>query len=489
MLLEISGLSYRESGAYVLKDISLGIRKGECWVITGASGSGKSTLLRCIQQYKSFTETIRFADGAEPVVKLITHQHEFKNLSGISNFYYQQRFNATESSDCKTVWEDLVDEVGEADAMRGMELMEISYLKDEPQLQLSNGEHKRFQIAKALAHNAQWLLLDNAFTGLDAHARIMLERIIKDLKHKDVSVIMVEREYLPGFFTHVCELDKGILTGVFTREQYLKFGNRKHIAREDIDLSKLPVADDLEFEYAVRMKNVNVKYGDRLILDNVSWEVKKGEKWCLTGPNGSGKSTLLSLITADNPQAFANEIYLFDRRKGSGESIWEIKKKIGFVSPEVHQYFDRSQSVFNVVASGLFDTIGLFRKLNKTQQEQVETCIAMFGLQQYAARAFWQLSHGMQRWSLIARAVVKNPVLLILDEPGQGLDEMFRARAMSFIAQECLNAQRTLICVTHHEDEIPEGITGRIHIEKGKIKEIIHYGEEVDSDSGRWDRP
>ncbi|HRP17827.1 MAG TPA: ATP-binding cassette domain-containing protein [Ginsengibacter sp.] len=289
MLLEISGLSYRESGAYVLKDISLGIRKGECWVITGASGSGKSTLLRCIQQYKSFTETIRFADGAEPVVKLITHQHEFKNLSGISNFYYQQRFNATESSDCKTVWEDLVDEVGEADAMRGMELMEISYLKDEPQLQLSNGEHKRFQIAKALAHNAQWLLLDNAFTGLDAHARIMLERIIKDLKHKDVSVIMVEREYLPGFFTHVCELDKGILTGVFTREQYLKFGNRKHIAREDIDLSKLPVADDLEFEYAVRMKNVNVKYGDRLILDNVSWEVKKGEKWCLTGPNGSGK--------------------------------------------------------------------------------------------------------------------------------------------------------------------------------------------------------
>ncbi|MCO6498315.1 MAG: ATP-binding cassette domain-containing protein [Chitinophagaceae bacterium] len=489
MLLEISGLSYKESGAYVLKDISFAIRKGECWVITGPSGSGKSTLLRCIQHHKTFDGYIRFNDGAkDPVVKLITHQHGFKNLSGINNFYYQQRFNATESSDSKTVSEDLIETMTDPDAFKYLHMLEIGHLADTPLLHLSNGEHKRYQLAKALGQKAEWLLLDSAFTGLDTHARKMLEKILSELMQKGIHLILVERDYLPDFVTHVCELDRGIMTGVFTREQFLNQRRKKQSVAETIDLSKLSVTETVNFEYAVRMRNVTVKYDDRIILENISWDVKRGEKWCLTGPNGSGKSTLLSLITADNPQAFANEIYLFDKRKGSGESIWEIKKLIGFVSPELHQFFDKSQSCFNVVASGLFDTIGLFRKLTDEQKKLTETCLELFGISAWATKSFGTLSHGMQRWGLLARAVVKNPALLILDEPCQGLDDDFRAKSMGFISQVCNNADRTLICVTHLDDEIPAGLTGRMFLEKGKIKDIIQYGKEDNSHSRRWDR-
>lgn len=488
MLLEISGLSYRESGAYVLKDISLGIRKGECWVIKGASGSGKTTLLRCIQQYKSFAGTIHFADDSEPVVKLIGHQHQFRNRSGANDFYYQQRFNATESDDSKTVSEDMVEDGKEIDVCSYLDMLEIGYLKDTPLLQLSNGEHKRYQIAKALAQQADWLLLDNAFTGLDAHSREVLERLLKNLKKKGIHLILVEREHFPDFVTQVCELEDGVLTGVFTRDQYLKSINSRKGTVGTMDLSKLSVSNPLTFQYAFQMRNVRVKYEDKTVLENITWEAKKGEKWCLTGPNGSGKSTLLSLITADNPQAFANEIYLFDKRKGSGESIWEIKKMIGYVSPELHQYFDKSSSCFNVIASGLFDTIGLFRKLNQEQQERATVCMDLFGLHDLATKPLGQLSYGTQRWVLLARAVVKDPALLILDEPCQGLDDEYRERFLGFMAQECLNAERTLICVTHLEDEIPEGITDRIKIENGKIKEIIHYGEKDNGDSGRRDR-
>src|SRR5688572_13384763 len=120
------------------------------------------------------------------------------------------------------------------------------------------------------------------------------------------------------------------------------------------------------------MKKVSVQYGDKIILDEVNWKVMKGERWLLSGPNGAGKSTLLSLITADNPKAYANSIFLFGKKRGSGESIWDIKKKIGFISPELHLFFDQGTSCFDVIASGLFDTIGLFRQLSAAQQRSEE---------------------------------------------------------------------------------------------------------------------
>ncbi|MBK6976855.1 MAG: ATP-binding cassette domain-containing protein [Cytophagaceae bacterium] len=149
---------------------------------------------------------------------------------------------------------------------------------------------------------------------------------------------------------------------------------------------------------------------------------KKGDKWALTGPNGSGKSSLLSLINADNPQGYQNELYLFDKRRGTGESIWELKQKIGFVSPELQQYFNKQTLVWKVVASGFFDAAGLFRKISGEQSTLVDTYLNLMGIGHLKDRPLQQLSNGQQRLVFLARALVKNPPLLILDEPCQGLD-------------------------------------------------------------------
>ena len=220
------------------------------------------------------------------------------------------------------------------------------------------------------------------------------------------------------------------------------------------------------------MKDVDVQYSDKIILDGINWEVKKGERWSLSGSNGAGKSTLLSLINGDNPQAYANEIYLFDNRRGSGESIWDIKRKIGYISPELHLYFDTYITAFDVVASGLFDTIGLFRLLNEEQVEKVESWINLLQLQSLASQLLTNLPLGKQRLILLARALVKNPPLLLLDEPAQGLDEEQTDLFKNITEQICEHSNKTLIYVTHLKEEIPSCVTKFIRLEKGKIVEL-----------------
>jgi molybdate transport system ATP-binding protein len=217
------------------------------------------------------------------------------------------------------------------------------------------------------------------------------------------------------------------------------------------------------------MIDTNIIYNGRKILDNINWKVNKGECWNVSGHNGSGKSTLLSLITGDNPQAFANEIYLFDRKKGSGESIWDIKQKIGYVSPELHHYFDAACSCFEVVASGLFDTIGLFRKLNEMQKSIVKEWMSLLHLEQFENRIFKQLSNGQQRLVLLVRALVKNPPLLILDEPCQGLDQEVSASFIALINEVCVRMKKTLVYVSHYEEEIPPCVTYTLKLRQGRI--------------------
>jgi len=175
----------------------------------------------------------------------------------------------------------------------------------------------------------------------------------------------------------------------------------------------------------------------------------------------------LSLITADNPQAYANAIWLFDRRRGTGETIWDIKKKIGFVSPELHLYFDTAATVFDVIASGLFDTIGLFRPLNEEQTALVALWIQLLSLQELRSRRLIQLSTGGQRMVLLARALIKNPPMLILDEPCQGLDDEQTAYFRELVTILCETFGTTLIYVSHYQQELPSCINHWLRLEKG----------------------
>jgi molybdate transport system ATP-binding protein len=301
---------------------------------------------------------------------------------------------------------------------------------------------------------------------------MLLDQILNDVIKKGIHIILVTNAAaLPACITHVATVAGGLCNGIVTKETFeSKYSGRLQSPRLSPVFDAASFATCAEdFSVAIKMVNTNVRYDERDILNNINWEVKCGERWSISGHNGSGKSTLLSLVNGDNPQAFANAIWLFDRKKGSGESIWDIKKKIGFVSPELHHYFDPALLCWQVVASGLFDTIGLFRRPDAQQLASVDNWLSMLALQPYRNRYFNQLSNGEQRLVLLARALVKNPPLLILDEPCQGLDAEAAARFIALVDQICIQLNKTLVYVTHYEAEVPSCVTRKLKLENGSI--------------------
>jgi molybdate transport system ATP-binding protein len=474
-LLEVKGLTVQLSGKTVLKDISFSIKQGERLAVIGASGSGKSTLIQTLAG-KCFAKGSIVFEG-KPKIVSIAQQHQFKNLSNLNSFYYQQRFNSADSEDAVTVNDALKEINSETIPVEEtLELLGITHVKHTRLIQLSNGEHKRFQLAKAILQHAEWLLLDNPYTGLDVAARKMLNEILDALAARGVNFLLVTSPAdIPSSVTQVGLLNDGTLTEVLARSEFenkktalLNTGAANIPYNYSFD-SVLPAYTHPDFSVAIKMIGTNVSYNNRKILDNINWEVKKGECWNISGHNGSGKSTLLSLVNGDNPQAFANEIYLFDRKKGSGESIWDIKQKIGYVSPELHHYFESTASCFEVVASGLFDTIGLFRQLSTEQKKITDEWMSLLQIVSLSKKIFKQLSNGEQRLVLLARALVKNPPLLILDEPCQGLDKEIALRFIALINEICVKMKKTLVYVSHYEEEIPSCVTHTLKLEQGKI--------------------
>ena len=217
--------------------------------------------------------------------------------------------------------------------------------------------------------------------------------------------------------------------------------------------------DDYHADTVIKMNKVSIRYGERTILKDLDWTVLNGERWSLTGSNGSGKSTLLSLVCADNPQSYACDIILFGFQRGSGESIWDIKRHIGYVSPEMHRSYRRALPAIHVVASGLKDTVGLYVRPNEKEKETCRWWMRIFGIEHLADRLFTSLSSGEQRLVLLARAFVKDPELLILDEPLHGLDQYNRQLVRNVIDTFCQRKNKTLIMVTHYEEELPGCIT------------------------------
>jgi len=473
-LAQLTDVSVTINNIDILKNINLTIQPGEQWAIIGKSGSGKTTLAQALMGRTFHSGTVSFHlpnhTHANRIL-LIEQQHHFKNRSNTSDFYYQQRYNSSDSEDTMTVQEVLQPFMDSAPTTNWIEQLHLTQVLTEPLIQLSNGENKRLQLAKALFLDPALLIMDNPFIGLDVEGRQSLHRILDTIVASGISIILITPpQELPQCITHVAVLENGQLVSAGKRSAApLQTAAAAPVLPAEI-IQKLKAAgDNNHFTTAVKMVNVTIKYGERTILQNIHWEVKKGECWSISGPNGAGKSTLLSLVTADNPQAYANELYLFDQRRGSGESIWDIKRRIGFVSPELHLYFDRGTSCFDVIASGLFDTIGLFRQISTAQQEQVQNWIQLLQLQSLQRRPLFQLSLGQQRMVLLARALVKNPPLLILDEPTQGLDEEQISYFKTLVNQLCETFNTTLLYVTHYSKDLPACVKRAAYLENGKM--------------------
>lgn len=486
--LTLEHITVRYLDKTLFTDLSWEIRSGEHWAIVGPGGSGKTSLLHTIlgknnvingrmahHYYDRYRETFPVTDpyfNYRRLLAMVGHHHDFRNLSHTTDFYYQQRFNSMDASDAPLV-ETYLDGQWEDPLLAPLNLRPL--LKKEL-IKLSNGETRRVMIARALLQKPSLLLLDNPFMGLDVQSRQGFHGIVDHVAASGTTVVLVTTpKELPESITHVLQLENGRITGTFTRQAFLaqyREEEEVHAGPEpDAALIKKLTAGAVadSFNVIVQMDDIHVKYGDNTILDGISWTIRPGEKWALLGPNGSGKSTLLSLINADNPQSYANRIMLFDRRRGSGESIWDIKRRIGFVSPELHQYFSSQATCLQVTGSGFFDTIGYIRPCTPEQLEKAAGWMQVLEIAQYANVPFRQVPASVQRLVLLARALVKSPPLLIFDEPCQGLDAHQQHNFKQLVETLCRHISVTLIYVTHYTEELPACVNNFLRISNGKI--------------------
>jgi molybdate transport system ATP-binding protein len=462
-------ISVTRPGGLLLNDISFGLNEGEHLLITGTSGSGKTTLAKAIAGKIFYKGSIQL-NSDRPNIIFVEQQYFFKTLSHTNDFYYQQRYNSFDSDDALTVVQELV-KITQDETLIDELLAQflLAHRKNDSLLHLSSGEHKRFQLINAFLQDADIFIFDSPFTGLDVDSRKMVKDLIEQRSSVSTFVVIADIEDVPATVTHVAQLEKGRLKSFGTIKEFE--GSSTNRFQPTGFNGAIPLQPDrADFNVAVKFENVCVAYGEKTIFSNINWQVNRGERWLLKGANGSGKSTLIGLITGDHPQAYANDIFLFDRRRGSGESIWDIKQKTGFVSPELHWYYDKTISVYHTIASGFFDTVGVYKAIDHEQHIAVEQWLSFLNLEAKAAEPLYVLSTSEQRLTLLARALVKNPPLVILDEPCQGLDEQQVNEFVGLIDEVCERLNKTLIYVSHYENEIPGCVDKVMLLENGREK-------------------
>ncbi|WP_316800019.1 ATP-binding cassette domain-containing protein [Pedobacter frigidisoli] len=475
-------LKYREKP--VLSDLNWSVNAGEQYVFFGESGSGKTSLAKIIAGLQSAggQVEIKYAAGSHlpAEVLFVESWYQFKNLEGVANFYYQQRYTSQQAKDTLTVHAELVS-YGKEKGLHFdqvepiLEALKFSSFASSQLIELSSGEHKKLQLVKALWLKPQLLIIDQPYTGLDVSSRKNLNHLLNKISEEGVQLILISNDdELPSLINRFAEIKNGQIVVSAYKERLPAIIERP--AKEIPDfLKQSPVYSSTNI---VKMVDVNISYGEKRVLKNINWEVKAGEKWLLQGHNGSGKSTLLSLVNGDHPQSYANELYLFGNRRGSGESIWDIKQHIGLISPEFHWYFDASATVWQSIASGFYDTVGLFQQLPYSKSEQVNELVEYFGLTANKNELLTSLPLGKQRLVLLARTIIKNPELLILDEPCQGLDQQQTQHFNQLIDELCGNGM-TLIYVGHFESQLPTCIEKRILLEKGEVKVVESLNIEI----------
>lgn len=453
-----------ESRSCFTAPLNFRLEEGEHLVLTGPNGSGKTTLVETLLGRHALCSGRLEYGCSMGEIRYIAFQETY-NRAEDGEYYYQQRWNSCDSDLAPRV-EELLGRLEGDEAWRAelYELFAIGPMLDKRVIMLSSGELRKFQLVRMLLTRARVLVVDNPFIGLDTAARALLEELFERLTRwggLQLVVVQPDGEAIPVFATHVYRLADGQLSEKFSAARF-----RPVVPASVWAARPLPAAqtEPLTCDEMVTLRDVTIRYGDRTILQSLDWTLRPGEQWLLTGPNGAGKSTLLSLISADNPQAYAQDITLFGRRRGTGESIWEIKRHIGYVSSELQGSFRRDIPVERLVASGYYDTLGLYETPTPDQLAAAVSWMGVFGLEGLCGRSFLQLSSGEQRLALLARAFVKDPDLLILDEPLNGLDGEHKGRVKGVIEAFCRRAGKALIYVSHREEDYPSSLTHRLDL-------------------------
>lgn len=476
-MLTLSNYSITRSGNVLLSNTNLNIVAGEQILLVGKSGSGKTSLLESLTGHLYATGDIVTRWQESDLAKKITYVSQFttfKDKAGLSEFYYQQRFNSYDSDNTVTVSEYLeqLEIYNSKNLLTLLGLFNFNKKLSSSLLHLSSGERKKLQLIRYLTEPSQIMLMDNPYIGLDKLTVIKLNQYLASLAQNGTMFIIVANPAnIPEFVTHLIEIKDDKTLAKIKKDDY-SYNDTTENHKADTSLLNLLSDDVSYFDTIVRFANVKISYDNKSVLNGIDWLIKSGEKWLLSGENGAGKSTILSLINGDHPQAYANDIVLFDKKRGSGETIWELKKKIGYISPELHWNFDRNITCLQTILSGFFDTPGLYKKADDNQIKIANEWIMHLELSDYQDKLFSHVSNGIQRIFLLLRAIVKNPPLFIFDEPCQGLDEVQAKQFINLVDQLFSDSKHTIIYVSHISHEIPCCIDHKLHIANGLVEDV-----------------
>ncbi len=336
----------------------------------------------------------------------------------------------------------------------------LSQRLDTSYLQLSTGESRKLLILQAIFQGVDLLVCDNPFDSLDIASCTALSSAFARLSQAGITIVLLlsNRQDIPPWFDNIAFIERG---------QFSVLGNlTDDSTKHQLDALLTPAADDIpwpdtvqqladyQHTFLVELIQCTVRYGGVSVFEDINVTIKPLQHTLITGANGSGKSTLMQLITGDCPQCYSNNIHVLGYKRGSGESIWELKAQMGIVSAELHRQYRVSVDLLTVILSGFYDSIGLYQAATQKQLTIAAQWLDKIGLFAQRHQLFQQLSYGEQRLVLIARALVKSPYLLILDEPTQGLDELNRHRVLNFLEHLATQKHSTMLLVSHRQDEL-----------------------------------
>ena len=449
----------------IINDLTLKLKQGESIGIIGTNGSGKTVLAKALAGLISVIgEAESSVSSADAVY--VSFQSEFSLKHGTSA-YRQQRWNMPDYEVVPTIKELFENIQNKAELNVLIEKFAFEQHLNRMVISLSNGEQRKLEIIKALAQKPHLLVIDNAFNGLDTTSRALLSAMIDQLVHNGQSLVLtgLKPDDFPSSINQFVLVQNKTATTI-TRNQLPNLYPNLNVDHKIL----LPHWETTIFEELITVKDLILEMGGQTILKSINWTVKPGEKWVLSGGNGSGKTSLLNMIFADNPKAYACQISLFGKPKGSGESIWDIKEKIGFVSPEMHQYLPVRQKVNDVICSGFFGSEGLYKRPTSYQRNLALQWLNTVGLGYLSDKPFGELSASAQRIVLVLRALVKTPPLLMLDEPFQGLDTYNIQKMKDLFDAIATQTRCAMIFVSHFEHEIPSSFNLELRLKNGQVE-------------------
>ena len=498
-LITIKKCNIEDSKGIVIKDFSWTIKEGESWLIIGRNGSGKAEVLKALVSGNGYKFVPCFSkDNIESL-----YSNPFINSSDLVSLEVAARLIQEERENDESEYieggvdkgrsgriflSEVLSNKSDIDNIEERSEVKLCGLKnflDRGLKYMSTGEIRRTLLCRALLSKKELLILSDPFAGLDKESRNILLNFFNTLSKKESPhlILSMERYHeIPSGITHVLEMNNKEVSFKGSKEEYEKFlEERKEInkkeKKEEIEGFENSLVEAIketkrisensnyieenkenDKEILVEMHNVNVSWDDNKVLRDLNWTLRKGENWLIRGPNGCGKTTLLELITGDNMQVFSNDIKIFGNKRGSGESIWDIKKKLGIVSYRLHVEYRmlNGTSLENVIISGLRDSIGLYGAATDLEKQKAKQWLALGGFTGREKENFGNLSYGEQRAILILRACIKLPEILILDEPCHGLDENYRDKILKLMEKIGEGGTTTMLHVTHDPSEVIE---------------------------------